>query len=68
MSRRITLPTVVALASVSSLLALAMPAAATTGLWADWSNTGSGSYSVQVANSPAMTATVTTDSRQGRSV
>ncbi len=46
---------------------LASPAdAATTGLWAGWTTTGTNAFSVQVANTPPMTATVTTDSRQGQ--
>ena len=58
---------------VALLAALAMPAvlsspadAATTGLWAGWATTGTNAFSVQVANLPPMTATVTTDSRQGQ--
>ncbi|KQR52716.1 hypothetical protein ASF88_14590 [Leifsonia sp. Leaf336] len=58
---------VVALAALAMPAVLASPAsAATTGLWAGWATTGTNAFSVQVANLPAMTATVRTDSRQGQ--
>lgn len=61
------------LVPVALLATLALPAvlaspadAVTTGLWAGWATTGINAYTVQVANTPPMTATVTTDSRQGQ--
>lgn len=68
---RSRLPIVLTAIAALTLLPLASAApatAATTGLWAGWTATGPSSYSVQVANTPAMTADVTTDSRGGGGV
>ncbi len=65
---RSRLPVLVSVAAAALLpIASAIPAsAATTGLWAGWGTNGPGSYSVQIANTPPLTATVTTDSRSGQ--
>jgi hypothetical protein len=67
---RSRLPILASVAAVAALtllpLAAAPASAATTGLWAGWATNSPTSYSVQVANTPPMTATVTTDSRQGQ--
>lgn len=66
MRSRLLIPAAVAAAIALPALLASPAAAATTGLWAGWSTTGTNAFTVQVANTPAMTATVTTDSRQGQ--
>ncbi|GIT79395.1 hypothetical protein LLS1_10640 [Leifsonia sp. LS1] len=65
---RSRLPILAALAAVVLVpVVAATPAsAATTGLWAGWGTTSPTSYTVQVANTPPLTATVSTDSRTGQ--
>ncbi|WP_258046125.1 MSCRAMM family protein [Leifsonia shinshuensis] len=66
MRSRLLVPAAI-VAAIALPTLLASPAsAATTGLWAGWSTTGTNSFTVQVANTPAISATVTTDSRQGQ--
>ncbi|MEY9854326.1 hypothetical protein ABH923_004004 [Leifsonia sp. EB41] len=66
MRSRLLVPAAI-VAAIAFPALLASPAsAATTGLWAGWSTTGTNSFTVQVANTPAITASVTTDSRQGQ--
>lgn len=49
-----------------SLLAPSASSAVTTGQWAAWSATGTGTYSLQLAGTPRLSASVTTDSRSGQ--
>ena len=66
MRSRLLVPAAI-VAAIAIPALLASPAsAATTDLWAGWTTTGTNSFTVQVANTPAITANVTTDSRQGQ--
>ncbi|WP_020075028.1 carboxypeptidase regulatory-like domain-containing protein [Cryocola sp. 340MFSha3.1] len=57
----------VAAGLVAASVLLTSPAsAATAAQWASWSTTGPGSYTMQVANTPRLSATVSTDSRSGQ--
>ena len=67
-SRLPVILTTVAALALLPLVAATPASAATTGLWAGWTANSPTSYSVQVANTPAMTAAVTTDSRGGSGV
>lgn len=67
-SRLPVILTTVAALALLPLVAATPASAATTGLWAGWTANSPSSYSVQVANTPAMTAAVTTDSRGGSGV
>lgn len=66
MRSRLPVLTTVAALALLPLVAATPASAATTGQWAGWTANSPTSYSVQVANSPAMTAAVTTDSRTGQ--
>ncbi|WP_236609454.1 hypothetical protein [Leifsonia xyli] len=70
MSFRLFLMVTAVVTAAAVGLAVAVPSgsadAATTGLWAGWGTTGPKSFTVQVASTPPMAATVTTDSRQGQ--
>lgn len=65
-SRLPVILTTVAALALLPLIAATPASAATTGLWAGWTANSPTSYTVQVANTPAMTAAVTTDSRAGQ--
>lgn len=65
---RSRLPVILTVAALALLpLVAATPAsAATTGQWAGWGTVSPTVYTVQVANTPPLTATVSTDSRTGQ--
>lgn len=65
-SRLPVILTTVAALALQPLSAATPASATTTGLWAGRTANSPTSYTVQVANTPAMTATVTTDSRTGQ--
>ncbi|MEV8215071.1 carboxypeptidase regulatory-like domain-containing protein [Leifsonia sp. NPDC077715] len=70
MSRSRLRPTVAlaaALASATAALLLPTSASAvTTAQWASWTTTGPTSFTMEAANTPRLSATVTTDSRSGQ--
>ncbi|MFF2051436.1 collagen binding domain-containing protein [Leifsonia sp. NPDC058194] len=66
MRSRLPVLTTVAALALLPLVAATPASAATTGLWAGWGTTSPTAYTVQVANTPPMTATVATDSRTGQ--